>query len=207
MIVFATTMIAAITTATFAAETAPQCPVVKPVAASSMIMTPDSADALFSIEQARTSHPGPLLLSQDEIHRLRVKKCEYLVSRLYPKSGFLPHVEYFISEHERRGMGDEWLWSLSYGGANCSLRCNVRFRNGCAGPMDRPGGSTNPRNNIRAHCNELHGFYRRGFRGYAAMKRVFYPARPHDWGGGRIWKRYQLHRNKIDEGYGRGLLP
>jgi len=39
------------------------------------------------------------------------------------------------------------------------------------------------------------------------MKRVFYPARPHDWGGGRIWKRYQLHRNKIDEGYGRGLLP
>jgi len=134
------------------------------------------------------------------LREIRVLKCQHIVKKLYPKSGFLPHVEYFIAQHEKYGIADEWQWSLAYGGANFGLKCNFRARNGCAGPMDRPRGSTNPRKNILAHVEETTRYHRNGYRGYKLMQVVFYPARPHDWGGGKIRKAYNKHV-KCLEGY------
>lgn len=153
--------------------------------------------------------PDPAALpAAEELHALRVAKCRAVVDTLYPRSGFAPHCEFFIAEHERLGIGSEWQWSLAYGGANMELRCNYRARNGCAGPMDRPGGSTDPQANIRAHCKEA-AYYRRtrGERGYALAKRVFYPRAPRDWGGGRIRKAYGRHVAVIEAAYKDGRLP
>lgn len=153
--------------------------------------------------------PDPAALpAAEELHALRVAKCRAVVDTLYPRSGFAPHCEFFIAEHERLGIGSEWQWSLAYGGANMELRCNYRARNGCAGPMDRPGGSTDPQANIRAHCKEA-AYYRRtrGERGYALAKRVFYPRAPRDWGGGRIRKAYTRHVQIIEAAYRDGRLP
>ena len=142
------------------------------------------------------------------LHALRVAKCGVVVDALYAGSGFAQHVEFFIAEHERLGIADEWQWSLAYGGANMELRCNYRARNGCAGPMDRPRGPKEPQANIRAHCKEA-AYYRRtkGERGYTLAKRIFYPARPHDWGGGRIRKAYSRHVQIIEAAYRDGRLP
>ena len=153
--------------------------------------------------------PDPAALpAADELHALRVAKCRIVVDALYPKSGFGPYVEFFIEEHERLGIGSEWQWSLAYGGANCSLRCGVRFANGCTGPMDRPRGPRDPQANIRAHCKEAAHYRRtRGETGYQLARRVFYPARPHDWGGSRIRKAYGRHVAAIETAYKDGRLP
>lgn len=146
-----------------------------------------------------------------ELHELRVRKCGLIVDRLYPNSGFGEYVDFFITEHERRGMGGEWWWSLAYGGANCGLVCGRRFPNGCTGPMDRPNGPLDPRRNIEAHCLEWLRYHRRGIIGYDAARHVFYPARPHDWRGSeyrRMIKGHHLeHQQIIDNAYKRGDLP
>ncbi len=153
-------------------------------------------------------------------HALRVAKCELIVRELYPNSGFLPYVEYFVSTFEKYGMGEDWWWGLCYSGAGIGLRCHYRARNGCAGPTDIPGGSTNPKANISAHCKEWFGFYKRGIEGYAAAKCVFFPRRPHDWlpgksighmhrtqKRGRIWQAHLRHKQVIEEAYRQGKLP
>ena len=129
----------------------------------------------------------------------RIDKCSAVVGQFYPRSGFQPYVEHFIMEHERAGLGAEWQWSAAYSGANMGMRCNFRARNGCAGPMDRPGGSTDPERNIDAHVAEMAYYHRtKGESGYQLMRRVFYPSRPHDWGGGRIRKAYEKHRRYLE---------
>lgn len=166
--------------------------------------------ALLILLATRAAGEGVTLPAPDPaaLRDLRVAKCRAVVDALYPGSGFGPYVEHFIDEHERLGIGSEWQWSLAYGGANMSLRCHFRARNGCAGPMDRPGGSTDPQANIRAHCKEA-AYYRRtrGERGYALAKRVFYPRAPRDWGGGRIRKAYGRHVAAIEAAYKGGRLP
>lgn len=149
--------------------------------------------ALPEVAQAVTDASGELLYWHREA------KCAEIVRHFYPKSGFGPHVEHFIRAHEKAGLGAEWQWSAAYSGANFSMRCNIRARNGCAGPMDRPGGSTDPADNIDAHVAEMKHYYRtKGESGYQLMRRVFYPARPHDWGGKRIWRAYEKHRKYLE---------
>jgi len=173
------------------------------------------AEAQPEARPQKTTAPGPLM----SVHDLRVAKCRIIVQKLYPRSGFLPFVVYFVSRHERLGMGEEWWWSLAYSGAGIGLRCHYRARNGCAGPCDRPGGSTDPKANISAHCREWYGYYKRGIEGYAAAKRVFFPRRPHDWipgksiadmhrtqAHGRIWQAHTKHRQVIAQAYRDGKL-
>jgi len=129
----------------------------------------------------------------------RIDKCSAVVGHFYPRSGFQPYVEHFIMEHERAGLGAEWQWSAAYSGANMGMRCNFRARNGCAGPMDRPGGATDPERNINAHVAEMAYYHRtQGESGYQLMRRVFYPAAPRDWGGDRIRKTYEKHRRYLE---------
>ena len=144
----------------------------------------------------------------DLLHQLRVRKCRYIVQHLYPNSGFGAYVEFFVSEHERLGMAEAWWYSLVYGGANFSLRVGATAPGSCAGPMDvkhRPL-ILDPKANIRWHCREMAGFYRRGVRGLRLCECVFYPARPHDWGGGRFAKTDRRHRACIERAYQEGRL-
>jgi len=178
--------------------------------------SPVLPEVTLQVLPQRVSAPGPLVSTHD----LRVAKCELIARELYPDSGFLPYCEFFVSEYERLGMGDDWQMGLAYCAAGISLRCHYRARNGCAGPTDIPGGSTDPKRNIRAHCREWHGFYKRGIVGYAVAKRVFYPKRPHDWlpgrsikhmhrtqKHGRIWQAYLRHKQVIEGAYRDGYLP
>ncbi len=173
-----------------AAQTAGPIEQQAPAAATEAVR---QGQALPEVAQAVTDASGELLYWHREA------KCAEIVRHFYPKSGFGPHVEHFIRAHEKAGLGAEWQWSAAYSGANFSMRCNIRARNGCAGPMDRPGGSTDPADNIDAHVAEMKHYYRtKGESGYQLMRRVFYPARPHDWGGKRIWRAYEKHRKYLE---------
>ena len=152
------------------------------------------------------------------LHNLRVKKCERLVLTFADygdsRAAFLPHVEFFISEHERLGMAGEWYWSLVYGYANFGLRCYATAPGGCAGPMDVKHWPriTDPEANIRWHCAEMAGFYRRGVRGRDLCESVFYPKKPRDWdndsdGRGRFERTDDAFRKCLSEGYRVGKLP
>ena len=139
----------------------------------------------------------------ERLHDLRVRKCEKIVRALYPDSGFLPYVEFFIAEHERLGMGEAWWWSLVYGGANFSLKVGGRAPGNCCGPLDVKGLplATDPHDNIRRHCREMLGFWKRGVRGRDLCEHVFYPAAPRDWqvrdGEGRFARTESRHREVI----------
>ena len=155
-------------------------------------------------EPQRTSRPGAL----DRVHDLRVHKCRAIVQALYPDSGFLPYCEFFISEHERQGIAEEWQWSLAYGGANFSLRVGGIAPGNCAGPMDvkhRPL-VTDPEANIAWHCREMAYYHKRGRHGYRLVKTVFLPRAPRDWGHRRILRTYRRHVQTITEAYRRGEL-
>ena len=143
-------------------------------------------------------HPPRVTDASGELlYWTRIAKCKRLADQYYPNSGFASYAAYFIMAHERAGMGDQWQWSMAYGGANIGLRCHYRARNGCSGPMDRPGGPIDPRANIDAHIREMLEYYPRE-KGYQLMKRVFYPMAPRDWGGRRIWKTYHKHVRIIE---------
>lgn len=153
---------------------------------------------------AQNSAPGAV----DRAHDLRVAKATWIVARLYPDSGFGPYVPVLIAEHERLerdggsamdGYGGAWWWSLVYGGANFNLRVGATAPGNCAGPLDVKAWPLvlDPVANIRHHCAEMAGFYRRGVRGIALCEHVFFPARPHDWGGGRFRRADRLHRAAI----------
>jgi hypothetical protein len=113
---------------------------------------------------------------------------------------------HFVDEHWKYGVQEEIEWSLAYGYSGIGLRCNYRAKNGCAGPLDIPRGSTNPYANITAHCKEAREYRNNNRTGYALMKKIFYPKIPHDWnrdktGKGRIWRA----KVKIDECIQRGI--
>lgn len=159
-----------------------------------------------------------------ELRELRIRKCEYIVKTFYDHEGrtaFLPHVEYFIRCHEgmeedavargrtaAEGFRNTWYWSLVYGAANFSLRCYATAPGNCCGPMDVKHYPLviEPEANIRYHCSEMLGFYVRGVRGIDLCRHVFYPARPHDWGGGRFRKTEAKHRACLAKGYAAGKL-
>ena len=146
------------------------------------------------------------------LHDLRVKKCQRLVLTFYPHSGFLPYVDFFISEHERLGMGEAWYWSAVYGGANFSLQVGGRAPGNCAGPMDvkHYPRVMDPEANISWHCREMAGFYKRGVRGRDLCEHVFLPANPRDWqvrnGQGRFARTDAKFRECIERGYAYGKL-
>lgn len=166
----------------------------------------DTTEAAGAADEAAPAAQEP---SARELRDLRVRKCHAVVNALYPKSGFAPYCGYFIDEHERLGIADEWQWSLAYGGANFSLRVGAVAPGNCAGPMDvkhRPL-VLDPQKNITWHCREMAYYHKRGRSGYRLVQTVFYPARPRDWGGGRIRRAYQRHMQAIDAAYKRGDLP
>jgi hypothetical protein len=151
-----------------------------------------------------------------------VKKCRRLVLTFADygssRSSFLPHVEFFIEEHERlereggpeaRGFGDCWYFSLVYGYSNFGLRCYATAPGSCAGPMDVKHWPrvTDPRANIRWHCREMLTYYKRGVRGRDLCEWVFLPANPRDWGGGRFARTDRLFRDCLRRGYEFDRLP
>ena len=162
-----------------------------------------------------------------QLHQLRVRKATRLVLTFHdyrnpdgtPSRGsFLPWVEHLISTHERleaeggpraAGFGAAWFWSMIYGSANFGLRCYATAPGSCAGPMDVKHSPRviEPAANIEWHCREMLGFYKRGVRGRDLCEHVFYPARPHDWGGGRFRHTERRFRDCIQRGYEVGKLP
>jgi len=160
----------------------------------------------------RTTRPETNLRER-EAHRLRVKKCERLVRQLYPNSGFMPYVEFFVQEHERLGMAEAWWDSITYGGANFSLQVGGRAPGNCAGPMDVKHSPMvlDPKKNIEWHCREMKGFYDRGVRGRDLCEHIFLPGNPRDWqvrnSMGRFARTEARHLTCIERGYRYGKLP
>lgn len=168
-------------------------------------------------EAAVAADPEPVDAAQ-ALHDLRVKKCERLVATFYANSGFLPYCEVLVSTHERMereggpraaGFGAAWYWSLVYGAANFGLRVGGVAPGNCAGPMDVKHYPLvrDPVANIEHHCREMLSYYKRGVRGRRLCEWVMYPARPHDWGGGRFRKTDAKFRECIERGYAVGKLP
>lgn len=150
---------------------------------------------------------------------LRVAKARVIVESYYDHDGrasFYPWIGTLIREHERIACAHHapefagaWWWSLVYGGANFSLRCYAVAPGSCAGPLDVKHAPpvTYPPANIRHHVAEMWTGYQRGYRGRGLCEYVMYPARPHDWGGGRFASIDAKHRARIQLAYERGELP
>ena len=149
---------------------------------------------------------------------LALAKCR-IIANLYARGDsrdFYPWCGTLIAEHERlaltspegRGFESAWWWSMVYGGANFNLRCYTTAPGNCAGPMDVKHLPllTDPGDNIRYHCLEMFGFWKRGVRGIDLCKHMFYPAAPRDWGGHMFAVTDERHRIAIFRGYARGRL-
>ena len=169
------------------------------------------------LETPRTTTPSVDLVAGD-LHRLRVKKCRRLMLTFADygnsRSSFEPHIEFFVTEHERLGMPGAWYWSLVYGYSNFGLRCYASAPGNCRGPLDVKGIplAIEPEDNIRRHCAEMHGFWKRGVRGRDLCESVFYPASPFDWdkdrdGRGRFERNDAKFKACIARGYEYGKLP
>ena len=143
--------------------------------ASAQSLSPEQAARL----PARTSRP----------EALRRAKCRLLWRTVAPWSYSEDLCEFFVAEHERQGIGDQWYYSLVYGFSNFGLTIGKRV-GPCYGPMDvrqewaracgyRAAHLRDPRRNIRAHVAEMALYHRRtGETGMALLARVFYPASP-----------------------------
>jgi hypothetical protein len=132
------------------------------------------------------------------VHQERVAKCRAVWASSAPWSYSPALCEFFVSEHERQGIGDQWFWSTVYSKANFGMTLRKRAPGPCYSPMDCQFGSyarqagarraedlRDPRLNIRAHVTEMAAHHHRyGETGMALLARVFYPARPmryHRW--------------------------
>ena len=181
-------------------------------------------------EAAVAADPEPVDAAQ-ALHDLRVKKCSRLWQTFAPYSYSPALVEFFISEHERRGIGDQWYHSFLYGMANFGLRVGATAPGLCHGPMDvkwpyclrseaahvlqgpwGPEALRDPRVNIACHVGEMARHHRAtGRRGFALIRTVFYPAAP--WGGATNrwaprWHQWDRKcRACIERGYRYGKLP
>ena len=169
--------------------------------------------------------PRTISPSSADIHRMRVRKCLRIIQTFYNYDGranFSPHVEYFISYHERlereglangdvraKGFGECWWWSLVYGGANFGMTCYGVSPGNCAGPLDvkhRPL-VIDPEANIRHHTDEMFSYYRdHGVRGIKLCEWVMFPARPFDWGNGMFRRTNEKHQRDIVRAYRYGRL-
>jgi hypothetical protein len=165
-------------------------------------------------------HPSPVGPSASEIHRLRVRKCLRIIQTFYDYAGranFTPHIEYFVSYHERleregvargdmraKGFGECWWWSLVYGGANFGMTCYGVSPGNCAGPLDVKAYPLvlDPEENIRHHTDEMFSYYRdNGVRGIDLCEWVMYPSAPFDWGGGMFHMTNEKHLADIVRAY------
>ena len=162
-------------------------------------------------------------------------KCRRLWATVAPWSYDPDLCDFFIGEHERVGLADEWQHSLAYGMAAWGLRVGVqrlgaygptdqRWRNGfasscrkaCADLLDgrawRESLLFDARINVRCHVEELAYWHRRtGRTGYPLLRKVFLPANP-DGGTARSWgRRWPKWMAKFAEtvtaGYECGKLP
>ena len=184
-----------------------------------------STDTIPPAETLDNLAPKKPESTQEEIHRLKVKKCLRIIQTFYNYSGranFSPHVDYFISYHEQleqewlakgekraAGFGETWWWSLVYGGANFSMTCYGVAPGNCAGPLDVKHYPLvlDPKANIRHHTQEMFGYYlHNGVRGINLCEWVMYPARPFDWGGGMFAKTNYKHTQDIMRAYKLGKL-
>lgn len=137
-------------------------------------------------------------VSAQDLHAVRVAKARYVWRHIAPWSYRPALADFFVSEHERLGIGPEWPYSLCYGFSNFGLTIGKRAPGKCFGPMDckwpgfarqagckRPDDLRDPYRNITAHCLEMAYYHgRTGETGMALLARVFYPARPmyyHRW--------------------------
>jgi hypothetical protein len=176
----------------------------------------------------RTTTPSTCIVNQGHIeHELRVSKCTRLWQTFAPWSYSADLVKFFISEHERRGIADQWYYSMIYGMANFGLRIGAIAPGDCYGPMDvkwpycarsdaayvikGPWGRSalkDPYVNIACHAGEA---ARTGRRGMYMLRTVFYPAAPY----GRACNAWAPQWDKwdrkfsacIDRGYSVGKLP
>lgn len=161
-----------------------------------------------------------------KLRALRIAKAErrakaaYLWAKLAPWSAKPEIVEHFIAEHERMGIGPEWAASFAYGFANAGLTIGRRFPGKCFSPMDvkwggsygKRAGARKPedlrdwRVNITAHCLEAQYGASRGYHDLALCRYIMYPARPHDWGGGRFRRTWRKMQRELAAGYRAGRL-
>jgi len=130
------------------------------------------------------------LQSQD-----RRAKCRVVWQASAPWSYSPGLADFFVGEHERRGIGPEWWYSLVYGKGNFGLTIGKRAPGLCYGPLDVkwpgmarevgarcPNDLRNPRLNIKAHCAEMAYYHRKtGREGFALLATVFYPASPREY--------------------------
>ncbi len=165
------------------------------------------------------------------IHDLRVRKCERLWQTFAPWSYSEDLVDFFVTEHERRGIADQWYYSFLYGMANFGLRAGATAPGHCYGPMDckwpyaaradaahvlegawGESALRQPRVNIACHVGEMARHHESTEReGMALLRTVFYPAAP--WGRATNrwapqWSKWDRRcRACIERGYAVGKLP
>lgn len=195
------------------------CAVTVLAAAGMLLSTLAGISGASHSQQAEARVPDVTTDAAPDAKVLRRAKCAYLWQRMAPHSYSPEIVEHFISEHERMGIGPEWLASLTYGFANFGLRLNKRAPGLCYGPMDvkwggyarragcrRPDDLRNWQLNITAHCLEARVGVGKGYRGQALCRYIMFPARPHDWGGGRFRRTWQRCLRLLAEGYAAGKI-
>jgi hypothetical protein len=176
------------------------------------MMLPVLVALALSLAAAAQSAPTP--------EQQRREKCAYLWQRVAPWSYSPEIIEHFCAQHGRLGIGPEWFASFCYGYANFGLTIGKRAPGLCYGPMDvkwggshsrragarRPEDLRNWRLNITAHCLEAQEGVRRGHEGLALCRWIMYPARPHDWGGGKFRKTWARMNKLLSQGYAAGKL-
>ena len=190
---------------------------------------------------ARTTAPATNLLEREtralptDLHDLRVAKCRRLWATFAPWSYDPDLCAFFVAEHERVGLADQWMHSLAYSLVNCGLMtdgsdyhgayapCDQRWRNGfasscrvaCADLLDgrawREELLRSPRVNIRCHVEELVYWHdRTGRVGYPLLRKVFLPANPDgslSRGWGSRWPKVMAKfAASITDGYRVGKL-
>jgi hypothetical protein len=173
----------------------------------------------------RAENPTRLPTRKERVHDIRVAKCARVWRTCAPWSYDPALVEFFISECERWGIGDQWLPLLTYGMANFGLRVNATAPGRCYGPFDvkwpycsrshaahvldgpwRESALRDPYVNTACHVGQAAEYHRRtGRTGMALLRTVFYPAAPR----GRAtnawaprWEKWdRKFRRVLSEGY------
>jgi len=164
------------------------------------------AAATATDASAPIADPAPIAdLTADQLARRA--KCRRLWRAFAPWSYSDDLADYFVAEHERLGIGDQWYWSLVYGFSTFGLTTGKCVQ-GCYGPMDQkwpfargcraacralaagrpwsPRLLRDPYINIRCHVLEMAYYHRRtGRAGLPLLATVFYPARPMEY---RRWR-------------------
>lgn len=159
-------------------------------------------------------------LTAEQVERRR--KCRLLWSTHAPWSYSPDLADYLCSEHERRGIGPEWYFSLIYGMANFGLRVGATAPGRCYGPMDvkwpycarsdaerllagrawHQGILRDPYVNIACHTGEMARLHERtGRTGMALIRSVFYPAAPY----GRACNRWASRWERVEREFGMTL--